>query len=332
MDALVLIAAWIFYLFAGYSAAILGFFDALLTLARPRLGAAIYWSTRFLEVGAICWLIRWDHAWAIGYALGFSAGWAYRPSYADGSERTGARSWRWFRRLRVWRLLHWWVDFRPSPEVSEFIAPHLFAVHPHGFIPIGVMLQFMLPGRQGNMIRPLARPLLDPLVATTSILFWIPIAREFCLWIGCVVADREAMVATLETRSLVVMPGGVGEMVAHDHDRLAMKFEHFGFLEVAIQANVDVVPMFSQGENRAWIVLPGSRAFRRLAARFIGWPFPTLPVPFLFPVEMRMRASSVSPRIGTRERFVRDMRDLVVAHECLEDIDLSCFDVDKIAR
>lgn len=322
MELLLLAFAIGFYLFAGYTAAVMGFTSALFSLARPRLGFARYWTLWTLEHAIM--IALFSYAQWVPYALGQAAGRIYLPSYADGSERTGARASRWFRRLRVWRLLHWWTDFRADPLERD--APALFAVHPHGFLPVSVALGFALVGRGGPIVRDGTGR--DPLIAVTLIVFWIPFVREIFLWAGCVAAERESMIAILRERSLVVVPGGLRESTLHDHEKLRLLFCHWGFLEVARKARVHVVLLFAQGENRVWVVMPGWTRLRRLASRVAFYPFPTLFIPFLFPHELRLRhdpelvLDDPRPDASSRELFERYMRELVARYEHPEDIDL----------
>lgn len=323
MELLLLALAAGFYLFAGYTAATLGFATALLSLARPRLGFALYWGLWALEHALL--LSLFGRAQWAPYALGQAAGRAYLPWYADGAELTGARSSRWFRRLRAWRALHWWTDFR-APDLLARREPALFAVHPHGFLPVSAALGFALVGRGGPIVEDGSG--LDPLIAVTRVAFWAPLLRELFLWAGCVVADEEVMVAALARRSLVVAPGGLREGTAHDHEKLRLLFGHWGFLRVAHRAGADVVPLFAQGENRVWIVLPGWARLRRFASRVALYPFPTLFVPFLFPHELRLRYDpsfamrDPRPDEASRLLFEARVRALVERHEHPDDIDL----------
>lgn len=329
--------AFVFYLAIRFTQSVLGFSSALIHLARPRLGFSVYWTLRVLE-HSLAFRFFDIEQWLV-YLLGLAIGAAYYPFYADGSERTGARASRWFRRMRVWRLIHWWTDFEIGDGSTIEVAERtLFAVHPHGFVPVSVALAFAIVGKGGPIVR-LAKgatdsvwrcaPSPDPLIATTFIVFWIPFLREIFLWAGCIVADEEVMIEALKTRSLVVMPGGIGESTLYDHNKLRISFEHSGFLRVAEAAGVSVQPMFAQGENRAWVVLPGWRAFRRFVSRRIWYAFPTPFVPFLFPHELRLRYSKdrlmIRPRNTpeVKASFSSCVLELVTRYEDPEDIDLT---------
>ena len=322
MELLLMTFALGFYLFTGYTAAVLGFALALFSLARPRLGFVGYWMLWTFEHALMC--VFFGYVQWIPYAIGQVVGRLYLPSYADGAERTGVRASRWFRRLRVWRILHAWTDFRSEVHPRETVA--LFAVHPHGFLPVSVALGFALVGRGGPIISDGSDR--DPLIAITRLVFWIPFVREIFLWAGCVTAERAVMVAILRERSLVVVPGGLRESTVLDHARMRFLFCHWGFLSVAREASVSIVPIFAQGENRVWVVMPGWSRLRRFATRAMLYPFPTLFVPFLFPHELRLRHD---PKLEleapendeiSRESFEKHMRELAERYEHPEDIDL----------
>ena len=330
MELLLLALVASFYLVTGYTAAVLGFASALFYRARPRLGRSVYWSLVALEYGVMGMLFGYLH-W-MSYATGWAVGRAYRPWYVDGAEYTGARSSRWFRRLRFWRVLHWWTDFKKDELVCR--EHTLFAIHPHGFLPVSAALGFALVGRSGPIVKYLPKVLgpdwpnerqvsaPDPLIAVTEIVFWIPFLRELFIWAGCVVANREVMIAVLAKRSLVVVPGGLREGTVHNHEKLRFSFCHRGFLKIAAQIKKPVRAMFAQGENRVWVVLPGWEGLRRFASRYALYPFPTLFIPFLFPHELRLRNSGASVVGLEFDGFASQIRDLAERYEHPDDIDL----------
>ena len=332
MELLLLMIAVLFYLIIGYTALFLGIVTSIISFSRLRHRFVIYWVLFVIEHALIVTFfgyLQW-----VFYLIGWSIGQLYLPSYFDGSELTGLRSSRWFRRLRLWRVLHWWTDFKHlSPDIIH--GPSLIAVHPHGFLPVSVALGFVLVGQGDHPIID-DKTGKDPLIAVTRIVFWIPVIRELCLWGGCIVADKESMIGVLlhGRRSLIVVPGGLREGTSLNHDKLRLEFCHWGFLDIARKAGVTILPIFAQGENRVWIVMPGWSRIQRLASHIALYPFPTIFIPFLFPHELRLRCGGTSSsrillsdnlgssNLDTRQNFTDIMKGLVCEYEHPDDIDL----------
>ena len=101
-----------------------------------------------------------------------------------------------------------------SEADSKPNAQFMIAIFPHGAncdfrILMDGMLEEVLPHTYKH-IRTLA----------ASILFRIPIAREFALWTGCIDARRKVAERALEKgRSLVVLPGGEAEQIRTEHGK-----------------------------------------------------------------------------------------------------------------
>jgi len=286
---LFIIYLFCFYIIKSYSAGVLGFCFALLSNNRKYLNFIIYWGINLLIHIFLFYFFFREISTILAYIIGQLIGRLYYSSYYDNSETTGKRSSRWFRHLRCWRLLKLWFGFEylnlsPHHKKLDDNDPLLITVHPHGFIPIGIIVGLVLTDSNDHIFGR------DLLFATTRLVFWIPILREICLWSGGIIADRDVMINILkkEKRSLVLSPGGVGESCLLDHTKVEISFEHWGFLEVALKANVSILPVFSYGENRIWVVFPGWRMIRRRIASICGYAFPTIVFPFLFPHQLKL--------------------------------------------
>ena len=306
MEIILVILAMLLYVFYWQTAIVCGFVMTLVSpFALPVLLLLFYQSMELYIL--------------VSLFIGSCAGWFYRPSYYDGAEYTGERSWRWFRRLRLWRLLHWWTNFNAQVDPmtrTQITKPCVIAVHPHGFLPIGSLLEFCLPGTQ--------LPKVDVLVATLEMIFSIPGLRELFLWSGAIVARRDCMLKILEKgKALVVVPGGLREGMLHDHNHLRMCFDHQGFIEIAQAANVPLIPVFAQGENRLWFIIPVFTGLRKWFYRHTRVPFPTFFVPFIFPHELNMRYGKEMKQPATMEEFEKAMIELVETHEDSMDFDMS---------
>lgn len=262
-----LVFAAIYLIVRGGACFFVGFFGGIWPMTLPLI--FIVASFTWTDVLSSC----------AGFLLGF----AYAPSYFDGSERTGTRSWPWFRALRFWIVLRAYFGFE-GPEIPE--EKVLWIVRPHnGFIPVAPVLAFMLVGR------PLSGR--EPFVAVSSLLFFFPVLREIALWSGAVEAGAEVMKSLLAGgRSVALLPGGVAEGIAQTEDRTTFSFEHRGWKRVAEEAGVRVVPAYAEGDNGVWLVLSCARKMRMRLAKIARYPFPQIVVPFPFPSRVRLLAGS----------------------------------------
>ncbi len=171
------------------------------------------------------------------------------------------------------------------------------AASPHGAFPLSQvglgMLHFRLspfPGVERY------------LVGGASILFCVPLLREFLLICGVRSAERRTLRRLLGSGITVALnPGGNHEMTCTRHDREQIFAQRgLGFVRLAIECGAPVVPAYAFGENqlfhthsqlescRLWLV----RRWRIGAPIFTGrWGVPYLIVPV-------RRASRVTLVIG----------------------------------
>lgn len=90
-----------------------------------------------------------------------------------------------------------------------------------------------------------------PLLAAHSILFRIPFAREIFAANRCIEASEEEIQKALEAgHSVAIVIGGVEEMSlsGEEKTKLILK-KRKGYIRLAKQANIPIVPLYAQGEN-----------------------------------------------------------------------------------
>jgi 2-acylglycerol O-acyltransferase 2 len=121
---------------------------------------------------------------------------------------------------------------------------YLFALHPHGSmsefrIMLDGQLLKLLPGLQSKQVCWLS----------ASVLFRLPIAREFCLWTGCVDAGRKTAEKMLEAgHSVGVIPGGEHEQLITEYGKdLVYIKKRYGFVKLAMRFGVPLVPCYVFG-------------------------------------------------------------------------------------
>lgn len=84
-----------------------------------------------------------------------------------------------------------------------------------------------------------------------SVLFRLPVCREIALWTGAIDARRSVAEALLDRgRSFIVLPGGEAEQIRtiHGKERVYLNSRK-GFIKLALQKNVPVVPMYVFGAS-----------------------------------------------------------------------------------
>ena len=165
-------------------------------------------------------------------------------------------------------------------------AQLLIAMFPHGTASdYRVALDGMI-----NDVLPHTGPKLRTLVA--SVLFRLPIVREFCLFTGCVDARRSVAEGLLDNgHSLLVLPGGEAEQLQteYGHDKVFLK-KRLGFIKLAMRKNVPVVPSYVFGVSDyyytsnallglRWWLMKKVAVCIPLAAGVLGHPLCPRPVP-----------------------------------------------------
>lgn len=194
----------------------------------------------------------------------------YLPSYVDDAEKTGTRLSERLIRSSVFKFIKWYFSL-------EIVVPYgkldpkkqyVIAVHPHGFIPLGTLVNLLsrvndIQGRwlNGVKLRTLA----------ASFCFYIPGYRDFILGGGVIDAARyNAQNALAHGFSLALVPGGASEALyaMPGRNTLVLK-KRKGFVKLAIEAGADLVPVYSFGENDCYNQLASVfPVFSKIQAKF----------------------------------------------------------------
>ena len=135
-----------------------------------------------------------------------------------------------------------------SVKGNVFPDPCIYAIHPHGLLTSSMAVHMM------DTHSPLSDTILKKgHVAVHSLLFKIPLVREVLLWAGCIPVSKQYMGYSLQQgRSIFVVPGGVKEISASkrgiEQETWHLK-KHRGFLKLAKQHSVPIVPIYIEGEQ-----------------------------------------------------------------------------------
>lgn len=150
-----------------------------------------------------------------------------------------------FRSLDIWNYFRKEITIHgPGKDLllkSSKDQQYIFAVHKHGLYSTSVISYFALNNRMLH-VKPVG----------TSALFWFPLVKECAGLAGCIPANGDDMIAELRRgSSLALAPGGIREIPGMDHRDFV---ERDGFIKIACQEQVAVVPIYVDGEEQTYNV------------------------------------------------------------------------------
>jgi len=109
-----------------------------------------------------------------------------------------------------------------------------------------------------------------------TVLFRLPIVREWGLWTGCVDARRSVAEQLLDRgRSFLVVPGGEAEQIRTERGREIVFLQNRkGFIKLALRKNVAVVPIYVFGASDMYHTSPCFFGFREMLQKKLGVGIP----------------------------------------------------------
>lgn len=188
----------------------------------------------------------------------------YVPTLFDGAHKKilKGRNWDSLRQLKIWSVCANYIDMELIRQKElDPKKKYIFGYHPHGIIILSRISVYAGLWEK-------AFPGIPYRVLGASTMFYIPLARELCLWLGAIDASRSTASKALESGcSVAVYPGGVPEMFRCDPNSTKTEIvlkKRFGFIKLALKHGADLVPIFVFGEKwqyNMWNVPPNIRAF-----------------------------------------------------------------------
>lgn len=232
----------------------------------------------------------------VALVVGLVVGLVYGSYYYDGSENGTRRNWPSLRRACIWNPARSYFSFR-----TQHLDPHLkraaegrsliFACHPHGLFAISCFLAFA--------VNPKSRVR----CGVHRLIFWVPLLRDFAVWMGAFDVSRVNVETALdEGASVAIVPGGAREMIPGSNPH-----RHRGFLRIAYAKRVPVVPVYFAGETDLFWTWSIFQQLREAFVDFMGYPFPSF---FFGPLPRPLTAiaakTAVDPEdYSSEENFVR---------------------------
>ncbi|GMH39682.1 hypothetical protein BSKO_07580 [Bryopsis sp. KO-2023] len=185
-----------------------------------------------------------------------------------------------------WDLFRTWREYfsfsYKMTEQLDFNRKVIFAEFPHGTYPMGPLLAGtlipkMFPGRKIYSV-------------AASVLFRIPGLKHAMTWMGSQPADRQTFQSLVNKGDVAVVVGGIAEMFMQYKDKeQVLLASRKGFIKMALQNGVDIVPVYHFGNSRVLSIGPQSfmelcRKMRMSFGMLIGrWG---LPIPKRHPIYM----------------------------------------------
>lgn len=167
--------------------------------------------------------------------------------YVPGKSEWVRNMWlvQWFRN-KVYRISY-------KGNVNMFLdkrTPRVYGFHPHGVHCVGAVYV---------NVDPLTRHIR---IACTSFLFWVPVIKDFAGWGDAFSCEEKKIKSVLkEGSSIIIYPGGINEVPGayylrepeyrsspDDDERYYVYKRRKGFIRVAMEQGVEVVPCWVDGE------------------------------------------------------------------------------------
>lgn len=180
----------------------------------------------------------------------------------------------WMPMFRWLRTTHCPLTYAGRVDVlAEKTTPRIFVFHPHGLHCVGASLIG-------------SDPFMSHLrIACSSVLFWLPIVKELVAWAGAFPCNRDDIKAMLKSNQPVILyPGGMNEIPGATY--LQSYNRRTGFIKLAMELGVDIVPCWVDGENELYDVYHPFPRLQHWCYRKFRYPWPVLSwgwrwVPFL---------------------------------------------------
>eukprot|EP00930_Biecheleria_cincta_P059312 TRINITY_DN45059_c0_g1_i1.p1 TRINITY_DN45059_c0_g1~~TRINITY_DN45059_c0_g1_i1.p1 ORF type:complete len:366 (+),score=56.35 TRINITY_DN45059_c0_g1_i1:65-1162(+) len=211
------------------------------------------------------------------------------------------------------------VLIMPREDQFDKNRTYIFAGAPHGVIPLGDFLSFLLAPL--GYIMGLGAPAVLNL----------PLIGNMLGCTGIVSCARECAARTMQTRSIGLMPGGIAEIFELRSDREAAYLRRRkGFVKLALESGAALVPCYTLGNSSVYDALTNkslqrlSKALRASVTLFWGRFY--LPIPYRRPVCFLMANPIEVPKIEKPSQ-----EDIDKWHQVFCDQMAALFDTHKAA-
>jgi hypothetical protein len=143
---------------------------------------------------------------------------------------------------------------------------YLFVLAPHGIMPFNWMIPCTLESDR------------QPVALGARLIYKIPGLREIYS-IYSVEGSPENFKAIIDSNNhAAVLPGGVGEMILTEPGRrIKVVCKNKGYMKLALQFGLPIVPIFALGENNQWIQKRAPAFISNFIMKLTGGTYPFFP-------------------------------------------------------
>lgn len=153
---------------------------------------------------------------------------------------------------------------------------YIFSFHPHGVFP-GTLVYCSKTTRWERAVGSNEQNFVSAHCA--DVVFSVPLQRELPLCLGAMSVCRKAIANSIQSgNSPLIITGGQAEMMLTKMTETEMHLvcHHMGFVRMAMQHRIPLVPIISFGENVVMDMVHLIRV-QRWCVKKIGLPFPVIP-------------------------------------------------------
>ena len=184
-----------------------------------------------------------------------------------------------------WMRRRWWlgpwlrarvrlqVEMEKPETKLNASEPYIFASHSHGILSTAQMFLFMF-WTPDTVLGELPK---NTISMVGSELMVFPLTNLICRLLGSTcISERHLAAAMLESRPLLITPGGAKEMslVARDGKGTVHILKRTGFLRLALQNRRPVVPLLTFGNHSMYRASRGPAWLCHFSLRQLNYGFP----------------------------------------------------------
>ena len=208
--------------------------------------------------------------------------------------------------------------------------PYIFAYHPHGVIGVGACATLLTNPTDFD----LKFPGIPRRIATLSVIFLVPIFRDWLLLMGFISASKSSLRKVLQrNESIVLLPGGAPEALLANPKTIELSLQRRkGFIKLAIEANASLVPVLGFGETQVFSMYnpqKGSLIYtlQQEICRVLSFSTPILLSPFPRPTPIHVVVGKPVEFDSTKSieqchaQYVKAVQDLYNQHKKAYDHD-----------